>query len=163
MFVRNSNCWRNAVSATARSTSATAPVLRLRGLVGEDDDAVLADRPGLDEAERLRRGGVAEEPLALPEDGRKHHQPQLVDEVVVDQRLDEHRAAGDQNLAGYLLLEPYDFLGHITLEPRRVAPRKVLQRRRDDVLRHRVHLVGEADLVGHRRPRRRETLIGDAT
>src|SRR5205085_1835584 len=53
-------------------------------------------------------------------------------------------------------------LSDIALDQRRVVPRQLPQRRGDHVLRHRVHLLREADLIGHRRPRGREALVGDA-
>src|SRR5207245_2631929 len=57
-----------------------------------------AGRLGLDEVEREALGLVAEEALAGAEHDREDHQPQLVDEVVLEQRLHELTAAGDQEL-----------------------------------------------------------------
>src|SRR5947208_5096143 len=141
MPARSSDYWASAVSVTARSTSITAPVSRPSGLVPEDEDPGVPDRPRFEQAERLRGRGLAKQSLAASEHDREHHQPELVDEVVLDQHLDERGAAGDEELARDLLLELRDFGGDVAVKPRRVAPRQLLQGRRDDVLRHRVHLV----------------------
>src|SRR5260370_40556377 len=63
-------------------------------LIDEDGDAV-ADRLRVDEPQRLFVARVAEEALARPEDDGEDHQPQLVNEVVFDQRLHELGAAVD--------------------------------------------------------------------
>src|SRR6266581_3127640 len=48
---------------------------------------------------------LREEALAAPEDDREHHQAQLVDEVVLDQRLHELGAAVDHDVPVLLLLQ----------------------------------------------------------
>jgi hypothetical protein len=92
---------------------------------------------------------------SLAENGRVDHQPVLVDEVVLHQRLDQRVGAVDEDLA----VES----GHVVdRDDVRVVPRRIAQRRRHDVLRHRVELVGEARLVGAIRPRGGEALVGRA-
>src|SRR4051794_1447113 len=143
MSTWSSSSWTNAVSETASSTSATS---RRNRLVSDDDHAVVAYRPRFEQAERLGRRGVAEEALAVTEHHGIHHQPELVDEILVDQRTDEGRAARDEDLALRVFLQLRDFVGDVAFDPARVVPRQRLQRRGDDVLRHRVHLVREAGL-----------------
>src|SRR5204863_4545070 len=100
-----SSCWTSAVSATAWCTSGTTPPSRGSRFEPGDDDAGVADRPRLEQAERLRGLRVPEESFAAAEHHRKHHQPELVDEVVVDQRLNQRCAAGDEDVALGLLLQ----------------------------------------------------------
>src|SRR5436309_16115690 len=69
------------------------PLGRPRSEVGE-----VVDGPGLEEAHRPLLAGLAEDALAGPEHDRVDHQPQLVDQVVVQQRADEPDAAGDDDL-----------------------------------------------------------------
>jgi hypothetical protein len=63
------------------------------GLVGEHDDAV-TDVLRIDQAHGLLVAGLAEEALAGPEHDREDLQPQLIDEVVLDQRARELKAGG---------------------------------------------------------------------
>jgi len=83
-----------------------------------------------------------------------------VDQVVLDQRLDEPRAAVDEDVPRVALLELADLLDHVAVDDRRVAPGGIRQREGDDVRRHRVEVVGELALEA--RPRRRELLVGNA-
>src|SRR5881396_3623186 len=53
-------------------------------------------------AERTRYGPVAEQPLARANDDRKDPQAELIDEVVLQQRLDQVGAAGHVNFASGL-------------------------------------------------------------
>src|SRR5919112_391447 len=97
--------------------------------------------------------------LARPEDHREDHQVDLVDEVALDQLLHQAVAPRHLQLAVELLLQ----LAHLdrrvaAVEDRRVVPLRVLERRRDDELRHRVELVGELALA--LRPGAGEALIG---
>jgi hypothetical protein len=55
-------------------------------LVGEEDQAV-ADGLGADQPHGLLVAGLAEEALARPEHHREDGEAQLVDQVVLDQRL----------------------------------------------------------------------------
>ena len=62
--------------------------------VGEEGDAV-TEGLRVDQAQRLPVAGLAEEARAGPEHDREDLQPQLVDEVVLDQRASELEAGGD--------------------------------------------------------------------
>ena len=83
-----------------------------RRLIDQDRDAV-ADDLRVDEAQRLLVARLAEEALARAEHDREDHQPKLVDEVVLDQRLHELHAAVHDDVAVHLLLELRDLLGEV--------------------------------------------------
>ena len=51
-----------------------------------------------DEPQRPERAVIAEEPLAAAHDDRVDHQPELVDEVMLDQRLDQLGVADRQQV-----------------------------------------------------------------
>ena len=95
-------------ASTSRPTSPKAGAVRPLGvpdgLVGEDGDAV-TDGLGVDEAHGFLVAGLAEEALAGPEHDREDLQPQLVDEVVLDQRARELEAGGDDDFPVELLLQ----------------------------------------------------------
>jgi hypothetical protein len=74
------------------------------GLVGEDGDAV-TEGLGVEEAHGFRVAGLAEEARAGAEHDREDLQPQLVDEVVLDQRACELEAGGDVDFSVELVLE----------------------------------------------------------
>ena len=101
-----------------------------------------------------------EEPLAAAEEHREDHQPVLVDEAVLDQRVRERGAAGDEDRAAVALLQLRDRCRDVALEQRRVVPVELRQGCRCDVFRHRVHLVRKVAFP--RRPRLGEALVGDA-
>src|SRR5262245_16707930 len=89
-----------------RKAGAVRPPLGVSdGLVGEDGDAI-TEGLRADQAQRLLVAGLAEEALAGTEHDREDLQPQLVDEVVLDQRAGELEAAGDVDFPGQLLLQP---------------------------------------------------------
>jgi hypothetical protein len=52
------------------------------GLVGEEGEAV-TDGLGVGQTHRFLAAGLAEETLAGPQDDRVDHQPQLVDQIVL--------------------------------------------------------------------------------
>jgi RNA polymerase sigma-70 factor (ECF subfamily) len=79
-------------------------------LVGEEGEAV-TDGPGVDEAHGLLVAVLAEEALASAEHNREDDQPQLVDQVVLDERAPELIAGGDDDFSVELLLQLRD-LGH---------------------------------------------------
>src|SRR5438270_1218510 len=81
-----------------------------RSLVGVDLDAVGSDRPSLDDAQLAPVDAIGEEALAPAEDGGEHHQPELVDEVVLEQRAHERAAAGHEDHALCLAYELSDLL-----------------------------------------------------
>src|SRR6266508_3973781 len=101
---------------------------------------------------------VAEQPLAGAEHDREDHEPKLVDEVVLDQRLHEPGAAVHDDVAVLLLLQLRDLIDQVAGEHSRVGPLRVTQRRRHDVLRHGVELIGELPVALG--PSRREALVG---
>src|SRR3954451_6108747 len=109
------------------------PLRRRDELVGEKGEAA-TDRLRIDEAHGLLVAGLAEEALAGPEHDREDDQPQLVDQVVRDQRAPELVAGRDDDLSVQLLLELRD-LGHdVALEDCRVVPLWIFEGRRHDVL-----------------------------
>ncbi len=79
-------------------------------LVGEEGEAV-TDDPGIDEAHGLHAAGLTEEALTAPEHNREDDQPQLVDEVMLDQRAPELIAGRDDDFPVQLPLQLRD-LGH---------------------------------------------------
>src|SRR2546423_445856 len=81
-------------------------------LVDEDGDAV-PDRLRVREPQALLVARVTEEAFAAPEDDREHHEAQLVDEVVLDQRLHELCAAVDHDVPILLLFQLGDRLRDI--------------------------------------------------
>src|SRR5271165_6739821 len=85
--------------------SGTSPRGRLRPcrLVGEDRDP-LADEPAVGQAHAPRRRRAGEQPPAAAEDYGEDHQPQLVEEVVLDQRPHQLAASRDQDRPLPLLL-----------------------------------------------------------
>jgi len=69
----------------------------------------------LRELHGLLVAGSAEEALAGPEHDRVDHQSQLVDEVVLHQRVPELEARGDEDFPVYLLLQLRDLVDHVAL------------------------------------------------
>src|SRR3954453_2221439 len=131
----------------------------LRGpLVDEELDAV-AEGSRLGEPQPLGLARTVEEPLARADDHRIDEQVEGIDEVVLDQRLRKLRATVNEDVSLVPLLEIPHLLDDIAAENRRVLPLGILQRRRDDVLRHRVEVVGELALEMW--PTRRKSLVGD--
>src|SRR5262249_49911616 len=95
--------WRSGFG----SASARCPYGRMNGgrqlrqhALGGSDDLVgdvweaVTNSPVGDEAQRHLVAGLAEQALAGPEHERVDHQPQLVGEIVVDQRADELETGG---------------------------------------------------------------------
>src|SRR4029450_5176304 len=66
--------------------------------VGEDDHTV-ADVPGLGQPQRPVAGVAREQPLAGAQHHREDHQPQLVDQPLVEQGLGQLEAAMDPDVA----------------------------------------------------------------
>jgi len=77
---------------------------------------------------------VAEQALAGPEGDREDLQPQLVDQVVLDQHACELKAAGDDDVPVYVLLQRRDLVQHVALEDCRVVPGGMGEGRGHDVL-----------------------------
>ena len=91
-------CWRRVLSE----------------LVGEKRQSV-ADRLGIDETHGLLLAGRAEEALAVPEHDREDDQPQLVDEVVLEQCASELITRRDLDFSVQLVLELGDLGDNIAL------------------------------------------------
>ena len=73
---------------------------------------------GVDKIQPGGDGPIGEEALACTEQNGEYPDPELVDEVVCHQRLDEIAAAVDLNLRAGLVLESGDFLADVTLDQR---------------------------------------------
>src|SRR5437868_13212016 len=127
------------------------------GFVDEDLDAVAHDL-GRPQSHPFFRRGVSEEALPLSEDYRIYHQPELVQEIMLEQSLHESGTAVNHDGPVVLLAHASDILREITAEDCRVVPMRRPQRRRDDVLGHAVELVRELSLP--RRPGGGESLVG---
>src|SRR5438105_9188034 len=132
----------------------------LRGthrFVDENLDAVAHDLGRLQSHPLLRRG-ASEEALPFSEDYRIYHEPQLVQEIVLEQSLHESGTAVNDDWSAVLLAHATDFLREIASEHCRVGPLRRPERRRDDVLGHAVELVRELSVP--RRPGGGESLVG---
>ena len=75
----------------------------LRRLVGEIENARAEDLR-VDELQRLLIATVLKETLPAAHDDGMDHEPELVEEVVLQQRPDQGRAAGDRDVLTGLLL-----------------------------------------------------------
>src|SRR4029079_5395394 len=158
-------CTRFSSASPGTTTRATRRTVtdgsRVRARpVDEDRDAV-ADCLRAHQAKRLLVARGAEQALAGAEHDGEDHQPPLVDEVGLEQPLNELGAPVHDDVALVCLAQLRHLLREVTPEHGGVAPLRALERRRDDVLRHRVELVGELAVAG--RPRRGEALVGVPT
>ena len=124
-----------AVPGRRASRGSPAAILRaeLRDLVGHVDEAV-TDGPAAGEADRLLAAGLAEEALAGPDHDGEDEQPQLIHEVVLEQRAPELVAGVDDDVPVQLPLQPGDLLDHVALQDRHVGPRGIVEGRGHDVL-----------------------------
>jgi hypothetical protein len=127
-------------------------------LVDEDVNAA-ADGFRGGEPQPLCRARFPEEPLAGADDDRVDLEVEGVNKIVLDQRLDELRAAMNNNVAVVSLFELPDLVDDVTRENGGVVPFGVGQGLRDDVLGHDVELVRELALVV--RPDGSEAVVGD--
>src|SRR4051812_18622622 len=123
-------------------------------------DAIRPDRSALGKRELEPVDAVREGALAASEERREEHQPELVDEIRLQERRHERAAPRDEDRAVGLVLELRDLLRDVLGDHGRVLPLRIRDRRRDDVLRIVVQLLGERAFAGG--PRRREALVGDA-
>src|ERR687897_3385678 len=129
-------------------------------LVGEENDVAL-DGLGVDKAHGFLVAGLAEEALPGPEHDREDLQPQLVDEVVLQQRVYELEAGGDDDFPLELVLKPRDLVKHVALEYRRVVPLGILEGRGHDVLWQAVQPVRQLATPGW--PPRGEPFVAPPT
>src|SRR5215212_1066028 len=104
---------------------------------------------------------LREDLLPGAEDDREDHQVKVVEEVVLEEAVDEHRASVNDDVPVELVLELPDRVGEAAVEDGRVLPLGVLERARHHVLRHRVELLSEPLLVGPLGPGRGEALVSD--
>src|SRR5690242_11753889 len=125
-------------------------------LVGEVGDATL-EGLGVEEAHGSPVAGLAEQALAEPEGDREDLQPQLVDQVMLDQRAYELKATGDDDVPVYVLLQRRDLVKHVALEDCRVVPGGIGEGRGHDVLGQAVQPVRQ--LAAARWPPRGEPLV----
>jgi hypothetical protein len=148
-----------AVPGLRASRIRPAAILRaeLPDLVGHVDEAVTGG-PAAGEADGLLAARLAEQALAGPHHDREDEQPQLVHEVVLEQRAPELVAGVDDDVPVHLLLQPGDLLDHIALEDRHVGPRGIVEGRGHDVLGHAVQPVRPLASPGG--PACREPLLG---
>src|SRR5919197_381013 len=116
-----------------------------------------------DGCQRGRRQAVLEKPLPAAEDHRVDHQAVFVYELMPSQGLNQLGAAGNQNVAAGLLLELGHLVDNVAAQDRGVVPVCFLQRTGDDVLRHRIHPLSEADVVLDRAPRGGASGLDDAS
>jgi hypothetical protein len=87
----------------------------VRWPVGEHGDTGL-EGPGVDQLQVRDVGRVAEQTLAASKDHGKHHEPVLVDQVLLDERVEKVSAAEQQDVTASLLFQLGDLLGGISLD-----------------------------------------------
>lgn len=93
------------------------------------------DGLGAHKAHQCLVPGPTEESLACPKHDREDLQPQLVNEVVLHQRVHELEAGQDDYLPLQFPLQPQDLLRHVAaLQYRRVVPVGDFEGRGDDIL-----------------------------
>src|SRR5215208_7214386 len=107
---------RPARSAPARTAPAWRSLRPVRSRPVDDDGDTVADDPRIDQHHRLLVARVAEETLSLAQDDREHHQPELVDEVVLDERTHQGGAAVDDDVDVDLVLQPRDLYRHMAID-----------------------------------------------
>src|SRR5215207_11757370 len=116
-------------------------------LVGEIEDA-RAEGLRIHELQGLLITPVLKQALPAARDNRVDHEPELVEEVISQQRPDEGATAGDRNVLAWQLLELGDLFGDISFDQRRVVPLEGhFEGRRDYVLLDAVHLRGKRVLL----------------
>jgi hypothetical protein len=71
---------------------------------------------------------VRKQALTAADQDREHHHPVLVDKVVLDQRVNQGPAAGDEDWSAVLLLELRDLAGDVAAysRPKRAEGRSGL-------------------------------------
>src|SRR5919197_2857791 len=140
-------------SSDTNSVTMMRPISGLASVV-EVEHAVVVGLAG-GERELPGCGVVSEQPRqAGPAGERVDAQMELVDEAVGEHRVDERDAPAHVEVSD-LVLQAADGLGVVRPDDLRVAPRRVRQRSRDDVLRRDVEEQRTGVLLhGPRRPRR---------
>src|SRR6478752_6494145 len=102
-----------STSTTTGSRSGPSRRRLVRALEDLDPDAVRADAAVLDQVELDAADSVGEEALARAQNGGEDHQPQLVHQVVLEQRVDEGAAARDQDVPVGLVAELAELVWHV--------------------------------------------------
>src|SRR5436190_664534 len=143
--------WARVLSRSAREAVGVPD-----RLVGEVGDAAL-EGLGAGEAHGFVVAGLAGQALAGPGGDREDLQPQLVDQVVLDQRAYELKAAGDDDVPVYVLLQRRDLVRHVALEDCRVVPGGMFEGRGHHVLGQAVQPVRQLAAAGW--PPRGEPLV----
>src|SRR4051812_31925619 len=114
---------------------------------------------GVQQPERRRQRSAGEEPLARGEHEGEGPEPDLIDEVVLQQRLDQVAAARYLNLTLAIPLEP-TYIGDDIANDRGILPLGAAQGARRDHFGHRVQLERDGiRRIGDARPVRGEDLI----
>src|SRR5947207_3328293 len=116
--------------------------------LGGSDDLVghvgeVADGPGAQKAQGLLAAPLVEETGTGAEHDGVHHEPQFVDQAVLDEGSYELEAAGDDDLPVQALPQVRDLADHIASEDCGVVPGGVLEGGGHDVLGHAVYPVGK--------------------
>jgi hypothetical protein len=128
---------------------------RARRLVGKDDDAILTHLC------RYEFQGCLfvfpEEQLTAAHDDRVDREPELIKQVVFQQRLPEKTMAVYDKILADLLLKLGRLGRYLALDYRRVVPISPLQGRRENVFAHSVNPVGV--VAGSSGPNPREDLV----
>src|SRR6266542_6776341 len=93
----------------------TGSLFRTGRRLEDEDDHAVADGLRVGETQRLLVARLAEEALSASEHDRVHHQPQLVDEVALEQRLHQPRAPVDDDVPFLRLLQLADLLRDVAL------------------------------------------------
>ena len=102
---------------------------------------------------------VPEQMLPAPEHDREEHDPQLVHQVQLQQRIDELGTPEDEDVPVGPLLQPSDLAGEVASDDLRVVPRRLAQGRGHDVLLEGVDPVREPGVLRRVRPERGPDLI----
>jgi hypothetical protein len=129
--------------ATSTPTNATSPRLQplaLHEFVGEERQAV-TDLSCVDQVQRLLVAGLVEDTQAGSQHDRENYQPQFIGQVLFYQCAYELIAAVDQDFPVHFPLQLRNLLYRIAVEDRGVAPLRMFESRRHDVLGEAIHSV----------------------
>src|SRR5207237_10051673 len=103
--------------------------------VGDADLYAVPLYLGRPQSHALLVRGASEEALPLPENHRIDNEPELVQEITLEESLHQRGAAVHDDGSARPLAQAADFQREITAEDRRVAPFGRAQRRGANVLR----------------------------
>src|SRR5215217_1963412 len=105
----------------SRSTLLISLTLLSCRMISENDDS-RTERLRIDELQRRLVDPDPEETFPASYNNRKDHEPVLVDEVVLHQRVHKIAAAEDQDVLTGLLLQPGHFLRDVPFDQPRIVP-----------------------------------------